>query len=188
MTKRFASSAAPGEIADVLIEMMAASGAMNEWMLANLDARAWRAKLPGAKSSEGRSLAAIFAHLHNCRLNWIRRSAPHMKCPAALNPDRCTMKQAAAAHRRSAASCVAMLKDVLKGGDARRIRRFSRGSWTREWPAGPSMFLYMFAHDAHHRGQILMLAHQLGYRLPQYPGIWQWDKLWKECGFETRPR
>jgi hypothetical protein len=27
------------------------------------------------------------------------------------------------------------------------------------------MFAYMFSHEAHHRGQILMLAHQLGYRV-----------------------
>jgi len=27
------------------------------------------------------------------------------------------------------------------------------------------MFAYMFSHEAHHRGQILMLAHQLGYRI-----------------------
>lgn len=52
------------------------------------------------------------------------------------------------------------------------------------------MFAYMFAHEAHHRGQILMLAHQLGYPLPDQAayGIWQWDKLWKEQGFASRPR
>jgi uncharacterized damage-inducible protein DinB len=43
------------------------------------------------------------------------------------------------------------------------------------------MFAYMFCHEAHHRGQILMLARQLGYRLPDQAayGAWQWDKLWK---------
>jgi uncharacterized damage-inducible protein DinB len=47
----------------------------------------------------------------------------------------------------------------------------------------------MFAHEAHHRGQILMLAHQLGYRvLDKTPGIWQWEKLWKQAGLTTRPR
>jgi hypothetical protein len=29
------------------------------------------------------------------------------------------------------------------------------------------MFAYMFAHEAHHRGQVIVLAHQLGYRLPE---------------------
>ena len=52
------------------------------------------------------------------------------------------------------------------------------------------MFAYMFSHEAHHRGQILMLAHQLGYRLPVEGayGIWQWDKLWKEQGLASLPR
>ena len=48
----------------------------------------------------------------------------------------------------------------------------------------------MFSHDAHHRGQVLMLAHQLGYPVPDEAmyGIWQWDKLWKRAGLTTRPR
>ena len=51
------------------------------------------------------------------------------------------------------------------------------------------MFSYMFAHEAHHRGQILLLAHQLGFRiLDKTPGIWQWEKLWKQAGLTTRPR
>jgi len=47
------------------------------------------------------------------------------------------------------------------------------------------MFAYMVAHDAHHRGQACMLAHQLGYKLPMkaISGMWSWEKLWEECGF-----
>ena len=83
-----------------------------------------------------------------------------------------------------------MLKDALTGREKRRVTKFSRGSWTRNWPAGATMFCYMFAHEAHHRGQIIMLAHQLGYRLPPqaWGGIWQWDKLWKQHRFAKRPR
>lgn len=42
------------------------------------------------------------------------------------------------------------------------------------WPADATMFAYIFSHEAHHRGQILMLAHQRGYRLPDEVahGIW----------------
>ena len=51
------------------------------------------------------------------------------------------------------------------------------------------MFAYMFSHEAHHRGQILMLAHQVGYRvLHKTPGVWHWEKLWKQAGLTTRPR
>ena len=178
------------EMRDVLLETYAVNDAMNQLLLAHLDSRAWRAPLPGTNPKAGRTIAAIFAHLHNSRLVWLKHSAPHLKCPAPLDPYRCTMKQASAAHARSAGQCLRMLTDALSADPDRKVRKFSRGSWTRTWPAGASMFAYMFSHEAHHRGQILMLAHALGYRLPAkaWGGIWQWDKLWKERGFSGRPR
>ena len=190
MPARPAQATTQADVRQVLLEIYAANEVMNDLIFTNLNPRAWRARLPGAKASEGRTIAAIFAHLHNCRLVWIKRSAPHLKCPAPLNPARCTIKQAAAAHRRSNAACLKMLTDALSDNPARRVTIFSRDSWTRVWPAGATMFAYMFAHEAHHRGQVIMLAHQLGFRLPidgAY-GIWHWDKLWKRLGFTARPR
>jgi uncharacterized damage-inducible protein DinB len=177
------------EIRDVLVETYAINDAMNQLLLAHLDRRAWRAQPPGKKGN-GRTIAAIFAHLHNNRLTWLKNSAPHLKCPAPLDPDRCTMKQAAAAHRKSAVQCLRMLTDALSATPNRRVTKFSRGSWSPTWPAGGTMFSYMFSHEAHHRGQILMLAHQLGYRMPDEAmgGIWWWNKLWKQVGLTTRPR
>ena len=157
------------EIRDSLLETYACNDAMNQLILTELDPRAWRAQLPGEKRG-GRTIAAIFAHLHNCRLNWLRNSAPHLKCPAPLDPDRCTIKQASAAHRKSGAQCLRMLTDALSASPNRRVAKFSRGSWAQTWPAGGTMFAYMFSHEAHHRGQILMLAHQLGFaRFTQLP-------------------
>jgi uncharacterized damage-inducible protein DinB len=51
------------------------------------------------------------------------------------------------------------------------------------------MLCYMLAHEAHHRGQVCMLAHQLGFPLPKQVanGIWNWEKLWKECGSPGGP-
>src|SRR5216683_2296360 len=96
------SHAALAEIRDTLLETYASNDAMNQLILSHLDPRAWRAQPPGQKGS-GRTIAAMFAHLHNVRCKWIRLTAPHLNCPPLLNPDRCTMKQAAAAHRRIAA-------------------------------------------------------------------------------------
>ena len=78
-----------------------------------------------------------------------------------------------------------MLREALSDNPKRRVMKFSRGSWAPVWPADARMFGYMFAHEAHHRGQVILLAHQLGYRLPveAWPGIWWWDKLWKQYGF-----
>ena len=87
------------ELATVLIETYLVNDAMNQWLMANLSPRAWRAELPGSGLG-GRTIAAIFAHLHNCRLVWLKGSAAHLKCPAPLDPARCTIAQAAAAHRK----------------------------------------------------------------------------------------
>lgn len=42
---------------------------------------------------------------------------------------------------------------------------------------------YFVAHEGHHRGQIVMLARQLGYRLPVQvtAGLWQWSQRAKEA-------
>ena len=41
---------------------------------------------------------------------------------------------------------------------------------------------YFVAHEAHHRGQLCMLARQLGHRLPAEvsAGLWQWKKRSQE--------
>ena len=183
------SEMALAEIRDALVETYAINDAMNQLILAHLDRHAWRAEPPG-KKGHGRTIAAIFAHLHNCRLVWLKNSAPHLKCPAKLDPDRCTMKQASVAHGKSAAACLKMLEDVLSASPERKVTKFSRGDWAPVWPAGGTMFCYMFSHEAHHRGQILMLAHQLGYRLPvkAWAGIWWWQKLRKRVGMPSRPK
>lgn len=38
---------------------------------------------------------------------------------------------------------------------------------------------------SHHRGQISMLAPQLGHPVPAKTGfgLWEWGTLWRECGF-----
>lgn len=179
---------APADVREVLVETYSVNDSMNQLLLKHMDPRAWRAVLPGVRGT--RTIAGMFVHLHNSRLVWLKNSAPHLKCPAPLDPRRCTIKQAAAGHKKSAAQCLRMLTDALSGDERRRVSKFSRGSWAPVWPAGATMFAYMFSHEAHHRGQILMLAHQLGYRLPAraWGGIWQWDKLWKEIGLSTRPR
>ena len=177
------------DVPEVLLETYAVNDAMNQLLLEHLNPKAWRAQLPG-QGNDGRTIGGIFAHLHNSRLVWLKGSAPHLKCPKPLDPRKCTMDQASSAHRKSAAQCLRMLREALSAEPGRKVTKFYRGSWTRTWPAGATMFSYMFSHEAHHRGQIIMLAHQLGYRLSPkaWGGIWQWDRLWKEQGFMTRPR
>lgn len=163
--------------------MFAANDRMNQMLIEHLDPAAWRAKPPGG----ARTIAAIFTHMHNVRSKWIRLTAPHLKVPAQLNRARCTPRQARTGLAESAARCVEMLVEALGGRG--HIRKFWRDGWAQRWPVGVEMLCYMLAHEAHHRGQVCMLAHQLGFPLPHNvgDGIWNWEKLWKECGASGGP-
>ena len=164
-------------------QIFAANDRMNQVFIEHLDPAAWRAKPPG----NVRQIAAIFTHMHNVRSKWIRLTAPHLKVPPQLNRAHCTPQQASGALAESAARCAEMLAEALDGGG--RIEKFCRDGWARPWPAGMEMLCYMLSHEAHHRGQVCMLAHQLGFPLPREvgAGIWNWEKLWKECGSSGGP-
>lgn len=155
---------------------------MYQLVLQHLDKRAWQAKLPGQK---GRTIVDIFAHVHNMRCKWLRLSAPHLKLPARLDRRTCTPKQVSKALSESALLCSEMLAEALTDPPG-WMQSFLRDGWARPWRPGATMLAYMIAHEAHHRGQICMLAHQLGFPLPiaAGAGMWGWESLAKQCGGE----
>jgi uncharacterized damage-inducible protein DinB len=173
------------DFGEAMAESYAVNDRMNQIVIERLDPRAWRAKPP---RKHARTIAAIFSHVHNIRRKWLRLSAPHLKLPPQLDRARCTQEQARTALAESAARCCEMLMEAIvqPGG---RVATFRRDGWARPWSPGPAMLAYMITHDAHHRGQACMLAHQLGFPLTAQGayGIWMWEKLWKQCGF-THPR
>ena len=165
------------------VQIFAANERMNQILIEHLDLSAWRAKPPG----KVRPIAAIFTHMHNVRSKWVRLTAPHLKVPRQLDRAHCTRQQARAGLAESAARCAEMLAEAVSGGV--RVEKFRRDGWARPWPAGLEMLCYMISHEAHHRGQVCMLAHQLGFPLPVgvTSGIWSWERLWKDCGAPSGP-
>jgi uncharacterized damage-inducible protein DinB len=155
------------------VQIFAANERINQMLIEHLDPAAWTAKPPG----KVRNIAAIFTHVHNVRCKWVRLTAPHLKVPRQLNRANCTPRQARAGLAESAARCAEMLAEGLGGGG--RVETFCRDGWAKPWPIGPDMLCYMLSHEAHHRGQVCMLAHQLGFRLPNKvtSGMWSWEKL-----------
>ena len=175
----------------VAAQIFLANDRMNQIVIEHLDPAAWIATPPTAKppgKNKVRTIAAIFMHMHNVRCKWVRLTAPHLKVPRQLNRARSTPQQARAGLAESAARCAEMLTEALGGGGG-RVEKFRRDGWARPWPAGPEMLCYMLSHEAHHRGQVCMLAHQLGFRLPYRvtSQMWNWEKLWKECGAPGGP-
>ena len=175
--------AEPTQPAEAAVRIFAVNDRINQLLIEQLDPAAWNAKPPG----NVRTIAAIFTHMHNVRCKWVRLTVPHLKVPAQLNRAHCTPQQASAGLAESAVSCSEMLAEALSGGG--RFTTFLRDSWAQPWPVGPEMLCYMVAHEAHHRGQVSMLAHQLGFPLPKkvMAGMWNWEKLWKECGWPGGP-
>jgi uncharacterized damage-inducible protein DinB len=152
------------------VRIFAANDRMNQILIEHLDPAAWTAKPPG----KVRTIGAIFTHVHNVRCKWVRLSAPHLNVPRLLNRAHCTAQEASAALAESAARCAEMLRDAGEG----RIETFRRDGWAPPWPVGLEMLAYLLTHEAHHRGQVCMLAHQLGFPLPPNvtSAMWNWEK------------
>ena len=165
------------------VEIFAVNDRMNQIILEHLDPAAWKVKPPG----KVRTIAAIFAHMHDARCKWVRRTAPHLKVPPQLNRAYRTPQEAGVGLAESAACCAEMLVEALGSGG--RVEKFVRDGCAPAWPVGPAMLCYMISHEAHHRGQVCMLAHQFGFPLSNEVehGIWKWEKLWGECGSTHGP-
>ncbi len=181
MTKRKGHVLTP--LGRAAVRIFAANQRMNQMLIEHLDPEAWKAKPPG----KTRTIAAIFTHMHNVRCKWVRLTASHLKVPRQLDRAHCTPRQARAGLMESAVRCEEMLADAL--GAEGRIKKFHRDGWGQPWPVGPEMLCYMLTHEAHHRGQVLLLAHQMGFPLPKEVGygIWNWEKIWRECGAPGGP-
>ena len=159
------------ELDQAAAKLFAASDRMNQRLIEHLDTAAWTASPPG----KVRTIAAIFTHMHNVRCKWIRLSCPDLSVPTQLYRAHCTPEQARAGLAESAIRCTEMLAQAFGDG---HITTFRRDAWAPPWPAGLEMLCYMLAHEAHHRGQVCLLAHQLGSPLPRNvsDGIWNWEK------------
>ena len=152
----------PFVIADALIGAYATNNRINLYLVQNLPDAAWRAEPPSGK---GRAIASMVAHIHNVRLMWLK-AAGVTTLPAKLDPESVTKQQAIQSLEQSWKA----LEDALRlsvNGDG-KIKGFK--------PDAVSFFAYLVAHDAHHRGQITMLARQLGHSVSKSVmfGMWEW--------------
>lgn len=137
--------------------------AVNQYLVDQLDDEAWTAKPPGGK---GRTIAAIVAHLHNVRLMWLKTAAKASAFPQKAETKELSRPEARRALAESAEAISKLLEQGLASG---RISGFP--------PSAAAFLGYLLAHDAHHRGQIAMLARQVGHPLPPQAGygLWEWN-------------
>ena len=162
-------TAKPFVLTEALLTAFDTNERINQYLIENLPPEAWRADPPGGK---GRDIASIVAHMHNVRVMWLKaaggKPSPERdsKIPEQLDKAKLTAARA----RKGLAESHAALRKVLEASLAAdgRVKGFK--------PDVAGFAAYLIAHDAHHRGQITMLARQAGHAVSQKTmfGMWEW--------------
>lgn len=152
------------QISSALLNAFNTNNRINLYLIENLPAEAWNAKPAGGK---GRTIAAIVAHMHNVRVMWLKAAGAE-EIPPQLERSTVTPAEALRALESSWEALSAVISNAMAGNG--RIKNFR--------PDVAGFLGYLIAHDAHHRGQITMLARQLGHPLPQKAmfGMWEWGR------------
>ncbi|HJP92324.1 MAG TPA: DinB family protein [Pyrinomonadaceae bacterium] len=165
------------EDAQALIDAWQTSHRVTVYLIENLPAELWSKTVPGVPR---RTVRMIAAHLHNARCMWIKMiGASHgIAVPRTVNGRTVRPSELTRALERSSESIVRLIRlGVAHGGSV------PPAAW-QNFPTDLVHFLsYFVAHEAHHRGQLCMMARQLGHRLPPEVtgGLWQWKKRHKEA-------
>jgi uncharacterized damage-inducible protein DinB len=170
------SSTAETEDARRLIAAWRTNHQATRYLIEHLPTSIWSAGVPGIPRL---TVGMIAAHIHNSRCTWIKSlGARHgIAAPRLVDLRRVLPAELVKALSRSSEGMIELIElGIANGG------RVPRAIW-QNFPTDMEHFLsYFAAHEGHHRGQLCMVARQLGHRLPRSvaAGIWQWTRLARE--------
>lgn len=157
------------------------------FLLESLSDELWGMKVPGTPH---KTIQMLGGHLHNTRCMWVKRlGASHgVGAPGAVDRRRVSRTDLVRALERSSEAVVRLLGAGLANGG-----RIDAKTWGGPPKDVMHVLLYLANHEAHHRGQIILAARQLGRRLPESvtEGVWQWSTRAKEArnsGSPSAPR
>ncbi len=164
---------------DMLLAAWRTNNRVTVFLVEHLPHELWGATVPGAPR---RTVRMIAGHIHNARCMWIKTLGKEhgIAVPRAVNRHKVGPKELISALGHSSRGIISLLTLGFDRGGT--IPVSSSYTW-RNLPLDVGHVLtYFVAHEGHHRGQIVMLARQLGYRLPVEitGGLWQWSKRARE--------
>ena len=160
----------PLEVEQELIEAFRRSGLASEYLVSILPNAIWRLPPP---TGRGRTIAAIVAHMQSLRRTFARMGGARPGSPA-LDRQRVTRDEARRALRQSTDDLARLFESAFAERHA-RVKGMPRRAI--------DMLTYLLQHDAHHRGQICMLARDLGHKFrgEDMTRLWGWRAI------EARP-
>ena len=146
------------------------------FLIENFPLELWSMNVPGYPR---RTVGTFAAHIHNTRCMWIKMIGGRhgVVVPKSVNGRAVKPPELLRALPRSSRGMIDLIELALGRGGS-----IPPAAW-QNFPTDVVHFLsYFVAHEAHHRGQLCMLARQLGHRLPAEVtgGLWQWKKRSKE--------
>jgi uncharacterized damage-inducible protein DinB len=142
-------------------------------LIARLPAPVYAAEMPGAPR---RTVRMIAAHLHNSRCAWIRTlGKPHgLAVPPPVDRRTVARRDLLGALRVSGRGILDLLSlGCARGGRLPPTRAYV---WRNLALDVGHVLTYFVAHEAHHRGQLVLVARELGRPLPSSDrnDLWQW--------------
>jgi uncharacterized damage-inducible protein DinB len=163
------------DLRNTLFDTWRTTNRVTVFLVEHLPPALWTSAVPGAPR---RSIRMIAGHLHNARCMWIKTLGKEqgISVPRAVDRRRVGRSELARALDRSSRGILRLLALGCERGG--RIPVSSTYVW-RNLPLDVGHVLaYFVAHEAHHRGQIVLAARELGYRLPAdvSAGLWQWTR------------
>jgi len=166
---------------DMLLAAWRTNNRVTIFLVEHLPLELWGAKVPGAQR---RTVRMIAGHIHNARCTWIKTLGQEfgIAVPRAVDRHKVAPKELISALGHSSRGIISLLRLGRDRGGT--IPASSSYTW-RNLPLDVGHVLtYFVAHEGHHRGQIVMIARELGYRFPAEitGGLWQWSKRAKEAG------
>jgi uncharacterized damage-inducible protein DinB len=173
------------DLRETILDTWRTSNRVTVFLVERLPPELWASAVPGAPR---RTVRMIAGHLHNARCMWIKTLGQELGVPVPRGVDRRRVRPKALvpALERSSRGILRLLAlGYDRGG---RLPMVSTYVW-RNLPLDVGHVLaYFVAHEAHHRGQIVLVARELGYRLPPAvtAGLWQWTTRAAEA--KPKPR